>query len=132
MAVIHTDSDAAGRGDFGRRQPLWGRYIAFGEKLVYSGPIFRQATVEGGRMRVWFLGTDGGGRTENTLQGFEVAGEDRCFFPADAQIEGNSVFLSSPSVPRPVRVRYAWATNPNLPGLPAREAFSARPCAEGN
>jgi sialate O-acetylesterase len=132
MAIIPQDSDAAGRSDFGHRQPLWGRYVAFGDKLVYSGPIFRQATVEGARMRVWFLGSDGGRKSENSLRGFEVAGEDRCFFPAEAHIEGNSVVLSSPLVPRPVRVRYAWATDPNAPPRPFRDLSHAPPSAEGN
>jgi sialate O-acetylesterase len=97
------------------RLALWGRYIAYGEKLVYTGPIFRQATAEGARMRVWFLGNDGGLRAkgDEALRGFELAGEDRRYFPADAKIDGNTVVVTSPSVPHPVLVRYAWATNPN-------------------
>jgi sialate O-acetylesterase len=112
--------------DSGTRIALWGRYIAYGEKLVYTGPIFRQATAEGARMRVWFLGNDGGlrSRDNEALRGFELAGEDRRYFPADAKVEGNTVVVTSPSVPRPVLVRYAWATDPsanlnNSDALPA-------------
>ena len=45
--------------------------------------------------------------------GFTIAGEDKKFYPAVAKIvEGNKVRVSSPSVPKPVSVRYAWADNP--------------------
>ena len=59
-----------------------------------------------------------------TLKGFDVAGEDQQFFPAQAKIEGNEVVLSSPHVAKPVAARYAWANDPkcnlyNKAGLPA-------------
>jgi hypothetical protein len=43
---------------------------------------------------------------------------------AEAKIDGNTVVLSSPQVPKPVAARYAWAGNPlcnlyNKEGLPA-------------
>jgi sialate O-acetylesterase len=58
------------------------------------------------------------------LKGFEIAGEDRKFFPADARIDGETVVVRSENVPRPVAARYAWADHPqcnlfNRAGLPA-------------
>lgn len=45
--------------------------------------------------------------------GFAIAGKDKVFVWADAKIIGeNQVQVSSPSVPNPVAVRYAWADNP--------------------
>ncbi|MEI7782302.1 MAG: sialate O-acetylesterase, partial [Planctomycetota bacterium] len=44
---------------------------------------------------------------------------------ANARIDGQSVVVTSPQVPHPVAVRYAWADNPegcnlyNAAGLPA-------------
>ncbi|RYE36410.1 MAG: sialate O-acetylesterase, partial [Hyphomicrobiales bacterium] len=43
---------------------------------------------------------------------------------ATARIDGDSVVLSSPDVPHPIAVRYAWQANPkatlsNGAGLPA-------------
>ncbi|MBR0407590.1 MAG: sialate O-acetylesterase [Clostridia bacterium] len=38
----------------------------------------------------------------------EIAGEDGVFHPADVRIEGQTLILSSPAVPRPVAARYAW------------------------
>lgn len=97
----------------GDRLGLWGRYIEYGGKVMYSGPLFRRAIMEGDRMRVWFLGSDGSlqGRGGEALRGFEVCGGDRRFFPADAKVDGDTVVVSSPSVPHPVSVRYAWATD---------------------
>jgi sialate O-acetylesterase len=59
------------------------------------------------------------------LTGFQIAGPDRVWHWADARIEGAcEVVVSSPEVPQPVAVRYAWSINPvcnlyNSAGLPA-------------
>jgi hypothetical protein len=55
---------------------------------------------------------------------FSVAGDDRKWYWADARIKGRTVIVSSPSVPHPAQVRYAWQSNPeatlfNGAGLPA-------------
>jgi len=56
--------------------------------------------------------------------GFEIAGQDQQFFPADASVAGNEVVLLSSHVLNPVAARYAWANDPkcnlyNKVGLPA-------------
>ncbi len=44
---------------------------------------------------------------------FEVAGQDRCWHPARAQVAGpGHLDVSSPAVPTPVAVRYAWRADP--------------------
>lgn len=111
--------------EVGRRLALAARHVAYGEALVYSGPLFRQLTTEGGRLRVWFdhaegLAAKGGG----PVTGFAVAGEDGNYVPAEARIDGDAVLVSSPQVAKPVSVRYAWAADPvcnlvNGEGLPA-------------
>jgi sialate O-acetylesterase len=58
------------------------------------------------------------------LSGFAIAGNDRKYHWAEARIEGDTVVVSSPDVPVPVAIRYAWAGNPtcnlvNAAGLPA-------------
>lgn len=42
-----------------------------------------------------------------------LAGKDKIFHPAEARVRGNTVFVSSPDVPAPVSVRYAWSNAPN-------------------
>ena len=59
------------------------------------------------------------------MKTFEIAGADKKFVPAEARIDGSTVIVSSPEVPSPVAVRYAWANYPdgcnlyNAAGLPA-------------
>ncbi|MEX1116748.1 MAG: sialate O-acetylesterase [Akkermansiaceae bacterium] len=92
---------------------------------VATGPLFHEASIETGRIRAHFdsaaplVAKDGG------LKHFALAGADRKFVWADATIEGNSVIVSSPQIPQPAYIRYAWADNPtganlfNTAGLPA-------------
>jgi len=121
-----TDIHPRNKQDVGARLALAARGVAYGEKIEYSGPVFRQATHEGASMRVWFDHTGKGlaSRGGGDLRGFTIAGADGKFVPAQARIDGSSVIVMSPEVKRPVHVRYAWADNPdatliNSEGLPA-------------
>jgi len=108
----------------GHRLALAAEAITYGKKLEFSGPIFRQATTEGGSLRVWFDHASGMETKGGALTGFEVAGADGLFAPADAKIEGATVVLSSAGVAKPIAARYGWANSPechlyNREGLPA-------------
>lgn len=110
--------------DVGLRLARAARAIAYGEKVEWSGPLFRELTRENHALRVWFDHADGLTARGGAVTGFEVAGTDGKYVTADAKIEGSSVVVSSASVPDPVSVRYAWADNPtcnlyNRDGLPA-------------
>jgi sialate O-acetylesterase len=111
--------------DVGLRLALCARAIAYGEKIEYSGPLYRQATPEGESLRVWFEHAQSGLKSKGEeLKGFEIAGADRKFSPAQARIEGSTVVVSSASVSAPMHVRYGWASNPecslyNSEDLPA-------------
>ncbi len=110
----------------GHRLALGAEAIAYGQRVEYSGPMYRSMTVRDKQAVLRFTHLGGGlvARGGGPLQGFAVAGEDRKWVWADAKIEGNSVVVSSAGVARPVAVRYAWANNPvcnlyNKDGLPA-------------
>ena len=108
----------------GTRLALAARAISYGEQLEYSGPLFRQVTPEGNSLRVWFDHAAGLEAKGGALTGFEVAGEDGQFAPAEAKIDGNTVVLSSTSISLPVAARYGWENSPechlyNSAGLPA-------------
>ncbi len=111
--------------DVGLRLALAARTLAYGQRLVYSGPIFRQQVTEGSSLRLFFDHVGGGlvARGGN-LQGFEIAGADGRFVAAQARIDGGTVVLSSAEVAHPVQARYGWADDPvttltNKEGLPA-------------
>jgi len=112
--------------DVGKRLALAARAQTYGEKIAYSGPIYKSFKTEGESIRLSFEHTEGGLRTKNgeKLQGFTIAGADHKFYWADASFDGDEIIVSSPHVKFPIAVRYAWADNPvcnlyNGAGLPA-------------
>lgn len=111
--------------DVGERLGLAARHIAYGEDLVWCGPIFGSAQVEGSHITVTFDHVGSGlVARDGELREFSIAGDDRQFSPARAEIKGDTVVVSSEVVPEPVAVRYAWTGDPqcnlyNREGLPA-------------
>lgn len=94
------------------RLALAARNLVYGESLESSGPLFRQANPEPSGIRVWFdhaqaLKTP---HLNPDTKGFELAGPDHKFVHASAIIEGNTVFVASPTLKDPRYVRYAWAS----------------------
>jgi sialate O-acetylesterase len=112
--------------DVGRRLSLAARSLAYKQKLVYSGPVYKSMKVKGDKIYLKFrhLG-DGLMAKGGELQQFAIAGVDRRFVWAQARIEGKRVVVWSPEGAKPVAVRYAWNINPegcnlyNRNGLPA-------------
>lgn len=114
----------------GHRLALAARHVAYGEELVYSGPVYREMAVEDRRAIVRFdmlgsaLAVRGGGAD---VHGFEIAGADKVFHSAQARIVGDTVVVNSPKVARPAAVRYAWSDNPSSADLTNREGLPASP-----
>ena len=112
--------------DVGKRLAQWALAKTYGKDVVPSGPLYKSMRVEGDKIVVDFDYADGGlaARGGGKLKGFAIAGEDKTFVWAEAQIVGDTVVVSSPEVKSPAAVRYAWANNPecnlvNKAGLPA-------------
>jgi len=116
--------------DVGRRLALWALAKDYGQRdLVYSGPWWAWIKVEGSTARLGFDHVGGGLVAKgDELTGFAIAGEDKVFYAATAEIKGNEVHVSHPKVETPVAVRYGWSFNPlcnlynkeNLPASPFR------------
>ena len=108
----------------GERLALCALAKQYGKKVAYAGPTLASVERLPDSVRLHFAHTDGGLVVKGAkLEEFEIAGEDRKWYWADARIEGNTVVVSSPSVPNPKEVRYAWQSNPaatlfNGAGLP--------------
>jgi sialate O-acetylesterase len=112
--------------EVGERLALWALGTTYKQSIEYSGPLYESMEAVASEVRVRFthLGSGLESRGGAPLEGFAIAGEDRKFHWAGARIEGNTVIVSSPDVPKPVAVRYAWGDSPrcnlfNKDGLPA-------------
>jgi sialate O-acetylesterase len=95
--------------------------------VVASGPVYQSMNVEGIRIRIKFhyIGSGLTTRDGKAPTFLEIAGEDRKFVPATGEIEGESLLVSRPEVPKPVAVRFAW-TESALPNLMNKEGLPAR------
>lgn len=110
----------------GERLALAARALAYGEDIVYSGPILAEATPSDDGMYLKFKHTGEGLESrDGKLTGFAIAGADKKFHNAEAKIVGpDTVLVRSDQVDSPVAVRYGWASFPlgnlwNSAGLPA-------------
>jgi sialate O-acetylesterase len=114
----------ADKQDVAARLALAARNIAYGEQIEDSGPMYRQASIDGNRINAWFDHAEGLTGKGGALTGFEIAGADHNFVKADARIEGDHVVVSGSTVQNPKYVRYGWLNAPELnlfnrAGLPA-------------
>jgi len=119
-----TDIHPKNKQEVARRLALAARRIAYGQDIVYSGPVYREMHPADAAVRLFFDHVGGGLKSEGELRGFEIAGEDGKFVPAQAKIDGEQVVVSSEAVAKPQAVRYSWAAFPegnlyNAEGLPA-------------
>ncbi len=130
MAVIIDIGEAddihpRNKQDVGKRLALNARKTVYGEKVPFSGPMYKNMKIKNNKIFLNFdfvyegLQTKGDGK----LKGFAIAGADRKFYWAEAEIKGKQVVVSSPKVESPIAVRYGWASNPvcnlyNSAGLP--------------
>jgi len=126
--------------DVGERLALWALAKDYGKKdLVYSGPLYKEMKSEGDKIRILFdsigsglmIASKKGGfeplvnEPHGKLQRFAIAGEDKKWVWANAVIDGATVAISSPEVPKPVAVRYGYGMSGagcnlyNNEGLPA-------------
>ncbi len=109
----------------GERLALAARALAYGEKIVYSGPIFKEKKIDGSKVVLTFDHLGGGLMAKgDKLTGFTIAGEDGNFVDGDAVIEGDTVVVTSPKVEKPANVRFGWRNFMtvnffNKEGLPA-------------
>jgi sialate O-acetylesterase len=82
----------------------------YGKKgISFASPVFKSMKVTDTSVYVNFQNTPNGLAMAGTsLSAFEIAGEDKIFYPAKARISGNGVLIEKGVVKNPVAVRYAF------------------------
>ena len=133
QAVITDIGDAQdihpkNKQEVGRRLALVALNRTYGRSgTLCSGPTFRSMEKRGDRLMLTFGLCGAQWKVADKygyIRGFAVAGADRRFFWAKAELEGDRIVVWSDRVKDPVAVRYAWGNNPdanlfNDAGLPA-------------
>jgi sialate O-acetylesterase len=120
----------------GERLALAAEKIAYGENIIYSGPLYQSSQAEGNKITISFSNTGTGLITNDgeELGEFAIAGADKKFVWAKAKIvpgtasgAGDKVVVWNDAVSNPVYVRYAWADDPVNPNLYNKEGLPASP-----
>lgn len=121
------DAHPRNKQEVGARLARWALAKTYGRHdVTYSGPLYKSIAIEGNKARIRFDHATGGlsSRDGKPLTWFTIAGGDGKLAPAKAEIDGESVLVSSDTVPHPIAVRFGWhqIAEPNLmnkAGLPA-------------
>lgn len=94
----------------GERLAAWALAKQYNKNVAYSGPLYKSMKTENGTVTLTFDYAENGLQTPGNepVKGFFIAGNDARFYPAKAEIAGNTLKLSSPDVPQPVAVRYGY------------------------
>ncbi|MCK4920350.1 MAG: sialate O-acetylesterase [Bacteroidales bacterium] len=75
----------------------------------YAGPVYDSKEEKDDGIILKFKNAETGLYAYNELEGFEIAGKDKVFYPANAKIVNRiEIFVISDEVRNPVAVRYAW------------------------
>lgn len=120
-----TDIHPPHKQPVGERLALAARALAYKEKIEYSGPLFENYVVKDNVIEISFTHIGKGLLAKDgELKGFVIASSDKKFVPAKAEIVGNKILISSPSINYPVAARYDFINVPvgnlyNQEGLPA-------------
>lgn len=114
--------------DVGERLALLALHHDYGMNIPYHSPEVKAYTLHSHHASLVFNHTYGGLKATGRypyLMGFEIAGADKRWHYARAEIVGDTVRVYHPQNQQPVAVRYAWSDAPtdanlfNAIGLPA-------------
>lgn len=99
-------------------------------EMVCSGPSFNSMKVNGNQLVLSFNDVGTGLYTPDKygyIKGFEIAGEDKVFYYAQAFLKGNTVVVSCDKVSNPVAVHFGWIGDASDCNLFNKEGFPAVP-----
>lgn len=119
-----TDIHPKQKQPIGERLALAARALAYAEDVEYSGPVYDSMSVDGNRVILRFRHVGGGLMARGgDLKGFVIYDSSK-EAPGNAQIDGDTIIVSSDEITHPVGVRYGWENVPdvnlyNRAGLPA-------------
>ncbi|KYG26607.1 sialate O-acetylesterase [Alkalihalobacillus trypoxylicola] len=124
----HNDLHPQDKKSVGKRLSLCAKHLAYGESIVYSGPLLKKVNKVDSQIILDFDHAHGGLLCKGkSLQAFTICGEDLHYLPAKAEIRGNSVIVFHEQISQPMYVRYGWSDNPSTANLYNKEGLPASP-----
>ena len=135
MAVITdvgnaNDIHPTNKQDVGKRLAANALNQTYGLEIPYSSPMYDSVKFEDGKAIVSFKFAYEGLSAKDKfgyVKGFEIAGADKVFHYAKAEIDGDKVTVWRSKVKDPVAVRYAWSDAPIDANLFNSQGFPASP-----
>ena len=93
----------------GERLGLQALCHSYDYKIESEGPVCHSVLSKDNGLELQYVHARSLSAKGNHLIGFEVAGADGIYYPAEAQItSSNTILVKASSVPRPLYVRYGW------------------------
>jgi sialate O-acetylesterase len=125
------DIHPTNKKEVGKRLANIALHELYGKNVIYNGPSFERMEIKGNQVLVTFKDVADGLKTKGNSQvlGFEIAGADQVFYPAQAQIVNQIVVVYSDQVAQPLAVRFGWLgddeacnlfNSADLPAVPFR------------
>jgi sialate O-acetylesterase len=108
----------------GQRLALLALAKNYGKLNPCSGPVYKTMKINRDKIVLTFANAGKGLVLKNAGDEFQIAGIDKIFKPARAEIRGKDLVVSSPDIQNPVAVRYAFTDTSagvlfNADGLPS-------------
>jgi sialate O-acetylesterase len=129
------DIHPTNKQDVGKRLAAYALKQTYGQDLPFSSPMFDSVKFENGKAIVSFKFAYDGLTAKDKfgyVRGFEIAGADKKFYYAKAEIMGDKVVVSTEQVKNPVAVRYAWSDAPTDANLYNSAGFPVAPFRTDN
>lgn len=126
----HSDIHPHNKKDVAFRLEKEAERLCYGSTGITAGPYFKSMAVVGDKIRVSFTNVGRGLVVRGGSIGphnFAIAGADGNYVWAEAKLDGETIVVWSPEVPKPANVRYAWSMFPPNPNLYNAEGFPMSP-----
>lgn len=114
--------------DVGKRLAAIALKNVYKQNIICTGPTYKSMEIQGDKIVVSFDNLGSGLSTPDKygyVKGFEIAGADKVFYFAKAQIVNDKVVVFSEKVSNPVAIHFGWADDASDNNLYNKEGFPA-------
>jgi len=129
-----TDIHPTDKKSVGDRLAAWALGTVYNKQVVPMGPVYREAKFKDGKATIYFdhAGSGLATRDGGPVRGVVIANSAKGFRWANAEIDGDTLVVTSDRYKDPVSVRYGWADNPDWANLINKEGLPASPFRTDN